>query len=328
MKAENDVASDQSHQNDVKSRSHPVIHDHCYGKATSSKASKREESELPDHVKALLPPSYVYKLVDYEDLERESFTGAPKEAFKVKFNIGNVTTETEVKQWVSELSLSSSIKYNSQGGYKRKGVKVLLSRWYICQCKKKKLTKKQQDAQKIANQKRRNKLKTNPNNSSQEDAQLHPLSGVRNKKTECASKMSIKVLPKNNMENICQVQLWWTHNHSTDCFHLQSFSQIMPATKQTFEDYFTCGMSAAEAFHHHESTMMKDQSTMMLLADRRYCPSVTDVRNMHDKWRKEVKGSPDGSDMFDQLEKVVIVILRLVVSATFKGIKRKEMMIH
>jgi hypothetical protein len=30
---------------------------------------------------------------------------------------------------------------------------------------------------------------------------------------------------------------------------------------ETFEDYFACGMSAAEAFHHHESTMMNDSST-------------------------------------------------------------------
>ena len=79
----------------------------------------------------------------------------------------------------------------------------------------------------------------------------------------------------------------------------------MPATKQTFEDYFACGMSAAGAFYRHESQMTKDSSTMMLLADRRYRPCITYIRNMHNKWRKKTKGAADGKEMFDQLEEAV-----------------------
>ena len=80
--------------------------------------------------------------------------------------------------------------------------------------------------------------------------------------------MSIKLTPVNAVENVCHVQLWWTHNHSINCYHIQTFGQILPATTETFYDYFVNGMSAAEAFHHHESMLMNDLSTVTLLADR------------------------------------------------------------
>ena len=81
-----------------------VLHDHCYScKATSPiKATQSAVKELPENVKVILSPGYKYNVVNYEELEKESFTGAPKEAFKVKFNIGNVTSEAEVKKWVSD----------------------------------------------------------------------------------------------------------------------------------------------------------------------------------------------------------------------------------
>ena len=43
-----------------------------------------------------------------------------------------------------------ALKYNAQGGYKRKRVKVIYARWYICQCKRKKITKKQEAAKEAA----------------------------------------------------------------------------------------------------------------------------------------------------------------------------------
>ena len=181
-------------------------------------------------------------------------------------------------------------------------MKVLLSKWYICQCQRKKLTKKQQDEKNRTLKKRQKKLGTNPQNI---DSELHLLSTARDKKTSCPSKMSIKLLPINAVENVCQVQLWWTHNHSTDCFHIQTFGQISPATAETFYDYFVSGMSAAESFHHHESTLMNDPSTVTLLANRRFCPSATDVRRMFEKWRKETKGAPDGMGMFEELENII-----------------------
>ena len=107
------------------------------------------------------------------------------------------------------------------------------------------------------------------------------------------------------MPFLCEIELWWNHNHSVDCFHLTSFCPILPATKETFFAYFEEGMSASEAFHHHETLLMKDPVTLMLLADRRMCPSLRDVNNLHDKWLVEKKGPSNGSAMFDRLEEIV-----------------------
>ena len=62
-----------------------VLHGHCYsGKATSPiKATQSAAKELPENVKVILPPGCKYNVVNYEELEKKSFTGAPKEAFKV-----------------------------------------------------------------------------------------------------------------------------------------------------------------------------------------------------------------------------------------------------
>ena len=113
----------------------------------------------------MLPRNYNYKLQEYEDQEREHFTGAPKEAYRAVFSICNVTSAEQVKTWVSELAAASNIKYVTQGGYQRKGAKVLLSKWYICQCKRKKLTKKPREAKNKSLRKRQAKLGTNTQNT-------------------------------------------------------------------------------------------------------------------------------------------------------------------
>ena len=107
------------------------------------------------------------------------------------------------------------------------------------------------------------------------------------------------------MPHLCEIDLWWNHNHSVDCFHLTSFCPILPATKDRFYTYFEEGMSASEAFHHHETQLMKDPVTFTLLADRKMCPSLRDVNNLHEKWLVEKKGPSNGSAMFNRLEKTV-----------------------
>jgi hypothetical protein len=94
----------------------PVISDHCYSSAKNSVYKRIDRCELPVHVKNLLPTSYTYKLIYYED--KECFTGPPREAFMVHFTISNMTSEEQVKTWVSELASLSKIKYNLQEGYK------------------------------------------------------------------------------------------------------------------------------------------------------------------------------------------------------------------
>lgn len=43
----------------------------------------------------------------------------------------------------------------------------------------------------------------------------------------------------------------------------------------------------------------------MLLADRKYCPSLTDVKNMYAKWQLDKKGAPNGHGMFCTLATII-----------------------
>ena len=239
-----------------------------------------------------LPTGYQYSCHEFREIPSQNFTGAPQENVYVKLSVSSITTKEDVNQWLQQFTTSSNIKYNAQGGYKRKGVKVIYARWYICQCKRNKLTKKQVAAKEAALKRKEKRHRTHKDNSDKEGCKLHLLSKAREKKTDCDSKMSIRINRKKSagMPFLCEIELWWNHNHSVDCFHLTSFCPILPATKETFFAYFEEGMSASEAFHHHETLLMKDPVTLMLLADRRMCPSLRDVNNLHDKWLVGKKG--------------------------------------
>ena len=91
---------------------------------------------------------------------------------------------------------------------------------------------------------------------------------------------------------------------SVDCFHLKSFCPILPATTDKFVRYFEQGMTALEAFHHHETQLMRDPVTVMLLADRKIRPSLHDV-NIYEKWLVERKGPSNGPEIFDRQEETV-----------------------
>ena len=117
--------------------------------------------------------------------------------------------------------------------------------------------------------------------------------------------MAIKIRTTAEEGNICEVELRWNHNHSADCHHLTSFNPMLPATKDKFFTYFEQGMFASESFDYHESLFMKVPVTILLLADRKYCPSLCDVNNLYKKWRKTTKGPCNGSEMFDYLEEYI-----------------------
>ena len=194
--------------------------------------------------------------------------------------MGNITSKDDIDQWLHQFSVSSNIKYNAQAGYKRRGVKVVYVRWYICQCKRKKLTKKQAMEKEAARKRKEKRYAMHKENIGNEEHGIHLLSKTRDKKTDCDSKMAIRIYRKKQLSELCEIELWWNHNHSVDCFHLTSFCPILPATKDKFSSHFAQGMSASEAFHHHETQLMRDPVTLMLLADRRICPSLRDVNNM------------------------------------------------
>ena len=127
-----------------------------------------------------------------EHIETECFVGSPKDAFILSFTIADIINKDDVLKWKKAFSEFSNLKYNVRQGSKRKGKTVSFSQWYFCQCERKKLTKKQEEA-KSKVQERRKKAIGNKNNDTKE---LHLLSNLRNKKTNCPSKMSIKLLPK------------------------------------------------------------------------------------------------------------------------------------
>ena len=289
----------------------PVVHqsihnDHSYAEVPDDTLKFASNSQIPHAAKQVLPPGYSYKCLEFQELPSECFTGAPQNSFYVKVSVGNITSKEDIDQWLHQFSVSSNIKYNAQAGYKRKGVKVVYARWYICQCKRKKLTKKQAMEKEAAKKRKEKRYGTHKENIGRnEENGIHLLSRTRDKKTDCDSKMAIRIYRKKQLSELCEIELWWNHNHSVDCFHLTSFCPILPATKDKFSSYFAQGMSASEAFHHHETQLMRDPVTLMLLADRRICPSLRDVNNMYEKWLIENKGPSNGPEMFDRLETLV-----------------------
>ena len=111
---------------------------------------------------------------------------------------------------------------------------------------------------------------------------IHLLSNLCDK-PDCQSKMTVKILTMQLLSNLCEVQLWWNHNHSVDPHYLTSFNPILLATKHKFYSYFEQGMSASEAFHYHENLIIKDPVTILLLDDRKCCPSLHDANNLYEK---------------------------------------------
>ena len=85
-----------------------------------------------------------------------------------------------------------NIKYNAQGGYKRKGVKVIYARWYICQCKRKKITKKQVAAKEAAPKRNEKRHRTHKTTVTRKDAS-YTCYQKQGKKTDCDSKMSTRI---------------------------------------------------------------------------------------------------------------------------------------
>lgn len=166
----------------------------------------------------------------------------------------------------------------------------------------KKLTKKQEDAKKKAQQREQLRRQAHLMNTTEDQFDL--LSKNRDKKTDCQSKMIVKIFTKRAINEMCEVELWWNHNHSVNSFHRQSFCPILPSTKATFENYFEMGMSASQAFH----------VSIMLLADRKYCPSLTDVKNMYGKLTERAP----------LMDKKCLTLLKLLLMSIIRKILPKE----
>lgn len=117
--------------------------------------------------------------------------------------------------------------------------------------------------------------------------------------------MAIKVRTKAAEGNVCEVELWWNHNHSVTCHYLPPLAKYYLQLDTNLLPILSKVCLRMSAFHHHETTLMKDPVTVLLLADRKYCPSLRDVNNLYKKWRKTTKGPSNGSEMFDYLQECV-----------------------
>ena len=232
--------------------------DHTYAKdaANTAESESVSQSAIPDVAEKILPSGYACQCHEFKELPTDSFTGAPQNSFYIKISVGNIISKDDVDHWLQQFSVSSNMKYSAQAGYKRKGVKILYVGWYIFQCK-----------QKAAKKRREKRHSTHRENTGKDQSPSLHLSKTRQKKTDCDSKMVIRIYTNKKLANLCEIELWWNHNHSVDCFHLTSFCPILPATRDKFVTYFELGMTASGAFHHHETQLMRDPVKVMLLAD-------------------------------------------------------------
>ena len=175
----------------------PVVHqsihnDHSYAEVPDDTLKFATNSQIPHAAKQVLPPGYSYKCLEFQELPSECFTGAPQNSFYVKVSVGNITSKEDIDQWLHQFSVSSNIKYNAQAGYKRKGLKIVYARWYICQCKCKKITKKQAMEKEAARKRKEKRYGSHKENIGRnEENGIHLLSRTRDKKTDCDSKKNL-----------------------------------------------------------------------------------------------------------------------------------------
>ena len=85
---------------------------------------------------------------------------------------------------------------------------MIYVRWFICQCKRKKLTKKQAAEKEAAAARTEKRHGTQKGNSGKEQCNLHLLSKAREKKTNNSEiKVSVKIFTNNQMNHLCEIQL-------------------------------------------------------------------------------------------------------------------------
>ena len=197
--------TDDVMMNPHSSNNYPLI-DHSYAKMkdNAKSDSSRVKPSLPTEVAAILPSANNYNVKKMQRIGTECFTGSPKNAFIVSFTIANVTNKDEVLKWKKAFLELSNVRYNTRQGTKRKGKTVMFAQWYICQCKRKVLTKRQEEVKAHVHEQRSKAI----GNINQDQKELHLLSNLRDKKTNCPSKMSIKLFTKRSINEMREVKLF------------------------------------------------------------------------------------------------------------------------
>ena len=141
-------------------------------------------------------------------------------------------------------------------------------------------------------------------------------STVRDKKTACTSKLTVRVYAKtatyvkkhgySSLTHNCHVDMYHNHNHPVGSAHVLSFRPISPETVRIFCEYFKAGHSAASAHRTHEMMLLGEDDFELKIADRAINPSLSDVNHLFQNWREMEMGPPDGKELFERLELEVV----------------------
>ena len=253
--------------------------------------------DLNNKLKAILPPkstsrnmSYTYVIEKYEDLIQEAFSGEPEECCNVEFRV-NLHSEEEFSNWITAFSQSSQCTYRKTRTYNPSLKRVLYKLDMHCHHYRKQLTAKQLRAK------------------SKKPKKQTMVSTLRNKKTNCPSRLSVTLFATNNKATSCSVAILCMSNfcfiitmHPIKCYHTLSFKPVSQETKDAYFTLFALGHSAATARHYHESQLLGDpDSTQATLADRSVNPNPQDVSRLFDTWRKSELGLQNGKSMYEKL---------------------------
>ena len=258
--------------------------------------------KLNNKMKAILPCTsrngstiYTYVIEKYEDLTQEAFSGAAEECFNAEFRV-NLCSEEDFNHWLAAFSESSQCTYRKTRTYNPSLKRVLFKLDMHCHHYRKQLTAKQLSAK-----------------SKKPIAKQTIVSGLRDKKTNCPSRISVTLFVTNNKATTslqCShptyIKFLFKHDHPIKSAHTLSFKPVSQETKDAYNKLFAMGHSAATARHYHESQLLEDpDATQAMLADRSINPNPQDVSRMYEAWRKSELGLHNGKCMFEKLEEEI-----------------------
>ena len=134
---------------------------------------------LCESLQTVFPPdeNYTYVIESFQSTPQECFDGAPPFSFSCQVRI-NVTNQDEALEWLGKMQEHSLTTYRITRTFKAGCSRVLYKTERHCQHFRKTLTPKQNAASAMAKSKNSKK----------------PLSGeLRNKKTQCSSKLTLTI---------------------------------------------------------------------------------------------------------------------------------------
>ena len=235
---------------------------------------------LTDIVEQFMPESYDYKIV--------SGSSRCLSHFEIEIR-ANVTTEAGVKQFLSELNVTSGCTFNTQSGR----------------------PDKRQDKN-SSRSKLRGFRKCFMNVKHSEDKENQQ----PGKNTDCPASINFRLENpigkyKLEKEDRMNFPLWlnieFSHNHSLNRAEYFRFMSVSEDTRNTYTEMFNLGLtpSAAHAERRRELKVKYPDTWPEVSADRSRLPSLFWVYEWHRKCMDITIGSRDGIDAYEKAENVI-----------------------